>query len=101
VITVVEVWELEDPFSACRIPSTTGENETFWTDEGCPGTARSAGIVSQQSLPWWPCEAHRINWQHCIACCGVTERQSSANAPRAIVSAATRPRLPNRIPIRL
>ncbi|MCU1270782.1 MAG: hypothetical protein JWN74_2076 [Acidobacteriaceae bacterium] len=42
-----------------------------------------------------------MEWQHCIACCGVAATQSTAYAARAIVSAATIPGLANRIPIRL
>ena len=42
-----------------------------------------------------------MEWQHCIACCGVAATQSTAYAARAIVSAATIPGLAKPIPIRL
>lgn len=42
-----------------------------------------------------------MEWQHCIACCGVAATQSTAYAARAIVSAATMPGLVKRINIRL
>ena len=42
-----------------------------------------------------------MDWQHCIACCGVAATQSTAYAASAIVSAATIPGLAKPIPIRL
>jgi hypothetical protein len=50
--------------------------------------ARIAGMDLQQSVPSWPCGAHGIEVQHCVACCGVViAPQSSAYAARATTSA--------------
>ncbi len=60
------------------------------TGEGCTKGACIAGIVLQQSWPWWPCDEHGIDLQHSIACSGVVMApQSNAYPVRATASTAT------------
>ena len=79
-----------DSQDAAITVNTTGENDAPCTDEGGTKGACIVGIVLQQSRPWWPCEAQRIDLQHCIACSGVVAAsQSNAYTPRASARIAT------------
>jgi len=105
-MTSSEDSEADDPCAVAIEPGTIDEIKPVCVEDGWPTAARISGMLLQQSVPWWwlcwfPWEVHRIERQHCIACCSVSPKQSTANAPRAAISNATRLKRTNRIAIRL
>src|ERR1700726_2628583 len=86
-----------DSTSVDRTATTAGECKKPLINEGCTKGAFIAGMVLQQSWPWWPCDEQGMELQQATACSGVVAPQSNAYAARARVSTARRIGLANRI----